>query len=342
MRSDYDLTVPDAEATPQAAQAFVESLQESDLYSMGAFFTDQHPELIEEVVARSEAIEERGLERWAAETETPVEEAFRTLVTGLAVRYYKALAGVPPLEVLSHRTLWSTVFFLGVLAAQARVREAAALLARPREWAPLVASAAMIAVNWLLFIAAVQQGRALEASLGYYIFPLLAVALGFLVLGERFTARQSAAIGLAAVAVVVLALGQGAAPWTALALAGSFGAYGLIKNRVRVAPVMSVFLETLLIAPLALLWLAALGGGAFGRDWRTSLMLALSGPLMLFSFAARRIPYATVGLVQYLNPTLQFAVAVALFGEPFSVWYAVAFGLIWAGLALYSWGSWRG
>jgi chloramphenicol-sensitive protein RarD len=267
-------------------------------------------------------------------------------IWGLSGIYYKALAAVPPLEVLSHRTLWSTVFFLGVLAAQGRVREAAGLLARPREWAPLVASAAMIAVNWLLFIAAVQQGRALEASLGYYIFPLLAVALGFLVLGERFTARQSAAIGLAAVAVVVLALGQGAAPWTALALAGSFGAYGLVKNRVRVGPVMSVFLETLLIAPLALLWLAALGGGAFGRDWGTSLMLAFSGPLtggplMLFSFAARRIPYATVGLVQYLNPTLQFAVAVALFGEPFSVWHAVAFGLIWAGLALYSWGSWR-
>jgi chloramphenicol-sensitive protein RarD len=267
-------------------------------------------------------------------------------VWGLSGVYYKALSAVPPLEVLSHRTLWSTLFFLAVLAAQGRVGEAAAVLARPRAWAPLAASAVLIAVNWLLFIAAVQEGRALEASIGYYIFPLVAVALGFLVLGERFTPRQSAAIGLAAAAVVLLTLGTGAAPWTALALAGTFGAYGLIKNRVRVGPVASVFVETLILAPLALGWLAWLGGGAFGRDWGTSAMLAFSGPLtggplMLFAYAARRIPYATVGLVQYLNPTLQFAVAVALFGEPFSLWHAAAFGMIWAGLALYSWGSWR-
>jgi chloramphenicol-sensitive protein RarD len=267
-------------------------------------------------------------------------------VWGLSGVYYKALSAVPPLEVLSHRTLWSTLFFLAVLAAQGRVGEAAAVLARPRAWAPLAASAVLIAVNWLLFIAAVQEGRALEASLGYYIFPLVAVALGFLVLGERFTPRQSAAIGLAAAAVVLLTLGTGTAPWTALALAGTFGAYGLIKNRVRVGPVASVFVETLILAPLALGWLAWLGGGAFGRDWGTSAMLAFSGPLtggplMLFAYAARRIPYATVGLVQYLNPTLQFAVAVALFGEPFSLWHAAAFGMIWAGLALYSWGSWR-
>ena len=142
-------------------------------------------------------------------------------------------------------------------------------------------------------------------------------------------------------------MGTGAAPWTALAIAGTFGAYGLIKNRVRVGPVASVFVETLLLAPLALAWLwVGCTAGAFGRDWGTSAMLAFSGPLtggplMLFAYAARRIPYATVGLVQYLNPTLQFAVAVALFGEPFSVWHGVAFGLIWAGLALYSWGSWR-
>ena len=200
----------------------------------------------------------------------------------------------------------------------------------------------MIALNWLLFIASVQQGRALEASLGYYIFPLLAVALGFLFLGERFTRLQRSRSALAALAVVVLTLGQGAAPWTALAIAATFAAYGLIKTRVRVGPVVSVFVETLLLAPLALVWLWGMhsgawtdlggrSGGAFGRDWATSAMLALSGPLtggplMLFAYAARRIPYATLGLVQYLNPTLQFAVAVALFGEPFTAWHAVAFG----------------
>jgi chloramphenicol-sensitive protein RarD len=267
-------------------------------------------------------------------------------IWGLSSIYYKALSAVPPLEVLCHRTIWSVVFFLAVLAAQGGVGEALRAARERRVRAPLAASAVTIAANWLLFIAAVQQGRALEASLGYYIFPLLAVALGFLVLGERFTALQSAAIGLAAVAVVVLAVGTGAAPWTALAIAGTFGLYGLVKKKVPLGPTVSVFAETLLLLPLAVGWLAGQGGGAFGQDWGTSAMLAFSGPLtggplMLFAYAARRIPYATLGLVQYWNPTLQFAVAVALFGEPFSAWHAAAFALIWSGLALYSWESWR-
>lgn len=278
-------------------------------------------------------------------------------IWGLSSIYYKALAEVPPLEMLSHRTVWSVVFFLAVLAAQRRVREAVRSLAKPAVRLPLLASAVMIAVNWLLFIVAIQQGRALEASLGYYIFPLLAVALGFLVLGERFTPRQSAAIGLAALAVVVLTVGTGTVPWLALAIAGSFGIYGVIKTRVPLGPMVSVFAETLVLLPLALAWLAGLhagawsdlggrAGGHFGHGLGMSAALAFAGPLtggplVLFAYAARRIPYATVGLTLYWNPTLQFAVAVALFGEPFSVWHAAAFALIWSGLALYSWGSWR-
>ena len=249
-------------------------------------------------------------------------------IWGLSGIYYKALSAVPPLEVLSHRTLWSAVFFLGVLAAQGRVGEALGLLARPRAWAPLAASAVLIAVNWLLFIAAVQQGRALEASLGYYIFPLLAVALGFLVLGERFTPRQSAAIGLAAVAVVVLTPGHGRR-----ALDGARHRRDLRGLRADQEPGAGRAGDERLrgdaAARAAGARLARRGctAGAFGRDWGTSAMLAFSGPLtggplMLFAYAARRIPYATVGLVQYLNPTLQFAVAVALFGEPFTVWHA--------------------
>ncbi len=248
--------------------------------------------------------------------------------------------------MLGHRTIWSVVFILGVLAAQGRVGEALRAARQRRVRLPLAASAVTIAANWLLFIVAVQQGRALEASLGYYIFPLLAVALGFLVLGERFTPWQSAAIGLAAAAVAVLTLGTGAAPSTALAIAGTFGLYGLVKARLPIGPLVSVFAETLLLLPLALGWIAWLGGGAFGQDWWTSVMLAFSGPLtggplMLFAYATRRIPYATVGLVQYWNPTLQFVIAVWLFGEPFSAWHGVAFGMIWAALALYSWESWR-
>lgn len=278
-------------------------------------------------------------------------------IWGLSSLYYKALAIVPPLEMLSHRTVWSVAFFAFVLLAQGRGGEVRALLARPRQWRVLAISAATVAVNWLVFIHAVQVGHALQASLGYYVFPLVAVALGYLVLGERFSRVQGVAIGLAAAAVAVLAAGLGAMPWTALALAASFGLYGLVKGQVRIGPVVGVFIETLLLAPLALLFLWGVHaggwadmdgrhGGVFGRDLATSLMLVLSGPLtgvplVLFSYAARRIAYATLGLIQYLNPTIQFAIAVLVFGEPFTVWHAVAFPLIWGGLALYSWDGWR-
>jgi chloramphenicol-sensitive protein RarD len=278
-------------------------------------------------------------------------------IWGLSSIYYKAFAVVPPLEMLSHRTVWTVAFFAVVLAVQGRALEVLDLLGQPRAWRILVVSAVMIALNWLVFIQAVQIGQALEASLGYYVFPLFAVALGYLVLGERFTRLQAAAIGLAALAVVALGVGLGAAPWTALILAASFSAYGLIKGQVRLGPVIGVFFETLLLAPLALVWLwgmhagawTDLGGregGLFGRDLWTSAWLVFAGPLtgmplMMFSYAARRIPYATLGLVQYLNPTLQFVVAVALFGEPFTPWHAIAFPLIWCALALYSWESWR-
>lgn len=273
-------------------------------------------------------------------------------IWGLSTIYYKALSAVPPIEVLSHRTLWSAVFFGIVVLVQGRRAEVRAALGNPRYLMMLAASAALIAANWSLFIQAVQTGHALQSSLGYYIFPLFAVALGYLVLGERFTRLQSVAIGLAVLAVALLTYGLGTAPWTAIAIAATFGFYGLVKNRLPLGPVISVFLETLILTPLALVWLwgmhtgawTDLGGrtgGLFGQDLTTSAMLVFSGiltggPLILFSYAARRIPYATLGLVQYLNPTLQFLVAVLVFGEPFTLWHGVTFALIWTALALYS------
>jgi chloramphenicol-sensitive protein RarD len=279
------------------------------------------------------------------------------IIWGLSGIYYKALAHVPPLEVLAHRTLWSVVFFGTVLLLQGRGRQVRDALATGRTLAVLAASAVIIALNWLGFIYAIQSGQALEASLGYYIFPLVAVALGFFVFGERFSRLQAVAIGLAALAVGFLTLGLGTPPWIALLLAASFGGYGLLKKGLALGPVISVFIETLLLAPVALIWLwgvhrsgwSDLGGrvgGIFLEDIGTALLLMGSGPLtaaplILFSFAARRVSYATVGLVQYLNPTLQFAIAVLIFGEVFSLWHAVAFPMIWIGLALYSVESWR-
>lgn len=278
-------------------------------------------------------------------------------IWGFIAVYYAALAHVPPLEVLAHRVVWSAVFFGLLLGVQGRLGTTAVLLVDARAWRLVALAAVTIGANWFLFIFAVQSGQVLQSSLGYYIFPLVAVGLGFVVLGERFTPLQAAAIALAATAVAILALGLGAAPWISLALAGTFGLYGLAKNRLAVGPVASVFAETALLVPLALVWLFALhaglaadpggrAGAVFGGDPGTTLLLVLSGPLtglplVLFSYAARRVAYATLGLIQYLNPTIQFGVAVLLFGEAFTGWHAVAFPLIWAALALYSYETWR-
>ncbi len=277
--------------------------------------------------------------------------AAASTIWGLSPLYYKLIAEVPPLEVLSHRTLWSLLFFALVLALQGRLAEVPKLL---RGYQLLVVgfAAVMISANWFMFILAVQTGHAVQASLGYYIFPLFAVVTGFLVFGERLSLAQGIAVGLAALAVVVLTLGLGVAPWLSLMLAATFAIYGLIKKRIDAGPVVSVAAEVLLLSPFALVWLAVVhsgmvveiagrSGGWFGRDWQISLLLAFSGvltggPLVLFSYASRRISMASLGLTQYLNPTLQFLCATLVFKEPFTHWHLVAFGLIWTALAIYS------
>jgi len=271
-------------------------------------------------------------------------------IWGLATLYYKAMAHVPPLEVLAHRTLWTLAFFGVMLAVQGRFGAAVALLRGPlrrRVWL----AAGIVAVNWGLFIWAIQTGHAVQASLGYYIFPLVSVCLGVLVLGERLTRGQGAAVGLACGAVAVLTWGLGVAPWVALALAVTFAPYMLIKKQLAAPAAVSVTAEVLLLLPLAVVWLGlahsgAVGGGWFGRDAFTTLMLPVSGlitggPLILFSWGAQRVRLSTLGLVQYLNPTLQAVSAVLVFREPFTGWHGAAFGMIWAALALYSLEGWR-
>lgn len=271
-------------------------------------------------------------------------------IWGLATLYYKAVAVVPALEMLAHRTLWTFVFFGILLAVQGRFGAAIGLLRGPF-WRRVVLAAGIVAVNWGLFIWAIQAGHAVEASLGYYIFPLVAVVMGVLLLGERLTRGQGVAVGLAAGAVIVLTYGLGVAPWVALALAFSFAPYMLIKKQMAAGAAVSVTAEVLLLLPLALIWLALAHGGAvpggwFGNDAFLTAMLPLSGlitggPLILFSWGAQRVRLSTLGLVQYLNPTLQAATAVMVFREPFTPWHVAAFGLIWGGLALYSVEGWR-
>ncbi|SDX45751.1 EamA family transporter RarD [Roseicitreum antarcticum] len=273
------------------------------------------------------------------------------VIWGLSSIYYKLLSHVPPLEVLAHRTLWSLVFFGCVLALQGRLNLVRDILRSPRMLGLVALSGLLISVNWFFFIWSVQAGRALEASLGYYIFPLVAVAMGAAVLGERLSPVKWSAVALVALAVAGLTWGLGVAPIVSLVLAFSFGCYGLVKRWVSAGPVVSVTTEVMLLAPLALIWLYgahALGwggqgaaSGAFGRNWSDTALLMLSGPLtggplILFSYAGKRVTYATIGLVQYLNPTIQAVVATFIFLEPFSPWHGMAFGVIWVALALYS------
>lgn len=274
-------------------------------------------------------------------------------VWGLSGMYYKLLDHIPPIEVLSHRTIWSFVFFGIVLLFQRRLPQVLSTLKNRKLILTLAISAIMISANWFAFILSIQKGWAMESSFGYYIFPLVAVLLGFFVLGERFSTVKIIAILVAFIAVVTLGVGLGNPPWISLFLALTFGAYGLIKKQMPLGPVISVFIEVLLLAPMALIWLIGVQifgwsgqAAAFGGNWQDSGLLMLSGvltggPLILMSYAARRISLTALGLVQYLNPTLQFLVATFVFMEPFTKWHAIAFPLIWLGLLIFSLESWR-
>ena len=273
------------------------------------------------------------------------------LIWGLAALYYKQIAHVPPLEVLSHRTLWSLVFLFGLLAYTGRLNEIGAMLLDKRSLVIVFVAAVLISLNWFTYIVAIQIGRVLESSLGYYIFPLVAVLLGYLFLGERLTRVQLLAVGLATLAVVVLTIGLGVAPWISLILAISFGFYGLSKKSLKIGPVVSVMGEVIVLAPIALIWLWGvhqLGwtgfggkqGGYFGNGWNTGLLIfagpITAAPLVLMSYAMKRLTLASAGLVQYLNPTMQFGLGALIFMEPVTGWHFIAFVLIWLGLALYS------
>ena len=268
-------------------------------------------------------------------------------VWGLSPLYYALLRDVPPMEVLSYRSLWSLVFFALILGVQGRFSEVLVALSKPRQVVTIFIAAAMIAGNWFGFIFAISTGQGIEASLGYYIFPLVAVVIGKLVFSERLKAAQWIAVGIAGFGVAVLTAGLGVAPWIALWLAGTFGAYGMIKKQLPLGPVVSVTSEVLLLAPLAIGWIALKGTGVGGgNDVGTHALLALSGPLtagplILFSFAARRVRMSTVGLVQFLNPTLQFGTAVLVMGELVTRWHAMSFPVIWAGLVVYTVSLWR-
>mgnify|MGYP002713086408 CR=1 FL=1 len=273
-------------------------------------------------------------------------------IWGLSALYWNLITQVPPLEILAHRTLWSLLFFGIVLAARGRLHEAIRLLSRPGDAWKVALAALTISANWFLFIYSVQIGRVVEASLGYYIFPLVAVLFGMVFFGEPLGRVRGLAVGLAGMAVAVLTLGLGVAPWISLMLAITFGSYGVIKKGLKAGPVVSVTAEIAVLAPLAAIWLAGVhlwgwtgitgtAYGAFGKDLGASLILIAAGgatglPLILFSYGAQRLPLGMTGVLQYLNPSLQFLVAALIFSEPITPWHWIAFPLIWSAVAIFS------
>lgn len=272
------------------------------------------------------------------------------LAWGLFPIYWKQLTGVPPLELIAHRVLWSFIFMLGMLTAFRRWPEVRRALSQRKTLAALLLSTALISSNWFLFIWAVNTGHVLEASLGYYINPLLNVVLARVVLGERLRPLQLVAVGLAAVGVLYLTVGLGGLPWVSLVLALTFGVYGLVRKVAPVEPLTGLAVETGFAAPVAVLYLG-LVPLAQGR-WlpgtpRESLLLLCSGvatalPLLWFALGAKRLRYSTLGIIQYLAPTCQLALAVLVYGEPFTSRHAVTFLLIWMAVLLYAADSVRG
>ncbi|WP_437727116.1 EamA family transporter RarD [Sorangium sp. So ce861] len=264
---------------------------------------------------------------------------------GIVPVFWKQLRHVGAVEILAHRTVWSLLAFAALTLATGQLRALGAALRDRRVVKAMAATGALVSANWVLFIYAVSVGRVLDASLGYFINPLLSVLLGMVFLRERLRPAQWIALGLAAAGVVHLAVRAGAVPWIALALAGTFGVYGLLRKVAAVNSLPGSTLETLFIAPLGAAYLATLhaqDAGAMGSvDLRTDLLLAATGiitalPLVWFTNAARRLSLTTLGFLQYLAPSGQFLLAVLVYGEPFTATQAVSFACIWAGLAVFS------
>ena len=273
------------------------------------------------------------------------------LIWGFFPVYFKALASVPPLQVVCHRIVWSVLFLWIIIGWRGRWSIVRNAFNDRRAVTLLTGSALLIATNWLVFIIAVGHAQVIQASLGYFITPFVSVLLGFLFFHERLRRLQLVSLLLAAAGVVLLTIQQGNFPWVAILLALTFGSYGLFRKIVTVDSLTGLTVETLLLGPLALgylLYVSWQGSGAFtAQGLQTGTLLVLSGiatavPLLLFASAARRLRLATIGFLQYLTPSMHFLLAVLLYKEPFTRAHLSGFLFIWVGLCCYSYDAWRG
>ncbi len=272
------------------------------------------------------------------------------LIWGLSPIYWKALHGVGAFEIILHRILWSFAFLMPLVCVGRRWAEFKRAIKSPKMLLILLTTSILVGGNWLIYIWAVNNGRVLQASLGYYINPLVNIFLGMVFLHERLRRAQALAVVLATLGVLNLTFRYGTFPWVSLALAFSFGVYGLVRKVVRVGALVGLTVETLLLTVPAGIWvfhLHQIQSGAFlFSGIKIDLLLLGTGiltatPLLLFNLGARRITLATLGFIQYTAPTGMLVLGITVFGEPFTRIQAVTFGLIWTALAIYSWDTVR-
>lgn len=266
-------------------------------------------------------------------------------IWGFLPIYFKQIPDVPAIDVVAHRVLWSVPLLLALLAFTGGLAGLRAAVRQPGLLGLLAVTALLIAINWLLYIYAITSGHILAGSLGYYLNPLANVLLGRFILKERLSRVQWAAVAIAAVGIAALAAGALGQLWISLGLCVSFALYGLLRKMAPVDSPTGLTIETALLLPVAIGWLAvgfAAGRPVMGTSSHDTAMLIASGlvtatPLLLFTAAARRLPYSTLGMLQFLAPTLQFLLAVGIYGEAFTTAHAIAFAAIWTALALYVW-----
>ena len=262
---------------------------------------------------------------------------------GILPIYFKALRAVPSVDIVGHRILWSVPILALLLSVTGAWDEVGAALRNRRATLLLGVTALLSGANWLLYVYAVNSGRILAGSLGYYLNPLANVLLGRIVLKERLSWLQWAAVALAAAGIAALAAGALGQLWISIALCLSFASYGLLRKIAPVDATAGLAIETAILAPFAAAWLVwsfSSGQPTFGDSSADIVLIAVAGvvttvPLLLFTAAARLLPYSMLGMLQFIAPTLQFLIAVLLYGEPFTTAHAIAFGAIWAALGLY-------
>jgi chloramphenicol-sensitive protein RarD len=286
--------------------------------------------------------------RGAGKGFVPAAAAFA--IWGLFPLYFHLLQGISAVQVIAHRVVWSCVFVLAWLAVRGELAALRATLADRAVVARLVVTALLISVNWLVYVWGVVNDRVVEASLGYFIGPLVNVLLGVVFLSERLTRAQWIAVALAGAGVTYLAVMAGGPPWIALMRAFSFACYGLIRKIVKVESLPGLATETLVLVPAAavyLLWCESVGSGALGHAGLISTALLIgTGPLtaitlFLYTYGTRLLPYSTVGVLQFITPTLQFACGVFALHEPFDGTRAIGFTAIWTALIIYAGEGWR-